>query len=260
MTYSYDPHKHYKIWLSKDSTVFMNLENQMRMIDMRIKNPKDEIHFVFDSSMLDDAAREEANKFCTENNFKPLDVHTIVLSELTELEAELLQHYKQEIANLDLGGNLAVASDILRWISPIFRLGTYTDFDVPVDTSALPAKLDVESPLLLNIGSLKLGSNELVLSNNDYISIVDEDASKAQLTKIQQGILAVLEDYSTDFVESSTRKLGGDSFLNSRISSYMKNRAEAEYIEKSQEMSTRQKKNGTISSLKLRAFYSGRKI
>ncbi len=39
--YKYNPHAHVKIWLSKTPSVFMNIENQTRLIEMREKNPND---------------------------------------------------------------------------------------------------------------------------------------------------------------------------------------------------------------------------
>ncbi|WP_165474994.1 glycosyltransferase family 88 protein [Legionella yabuuchiae] len=254
--YEYDPHKHIKIWLSKNPAIFMNFENQMRLIEMRVKNPKDEINLVYDSSLLNEQALQDLDKFCKENDIKPVDIEDFSTDEMTVQERQLFAAYKDEIQHLNEGGNLAVASDILRWIKPVYSLGTYTDFDVPVDTSSLPKLVQVDSPLLLNIGSLKLGNNELIISNNDYIAIVDGEAGKEQIEKVQKGILDRLNEYDSDFIESATKKLGGDSFLYSRISSYMKNRAESEYIEKSRQFNSgvNTSKNPPMSSRELRQF------
>ena len=233
MTYSYNPHQHTKIWLSKDRDVFMNFENQMRLIDMRIKNPSDDISLVYDASLLNASAVAELTLFCSENWIIPVNVADFNLEEFSEKEKELFKYYKDEIRHLKEGGNLAVASDILRWIHLVYQRGTYTDFDVPVDTSNLPITIVVESPLLLNIGSLKLGDNELIISNNDYIAVVDGTQGKTLIEQVQDGILGVLAKYDSDFIEIATARLAGNSFLYSRISGYMKNRAESEYIEKS---------------------------
>ncbi len=250
MSYSYLPHNHFKIWLSKDPDKFLNPENQIRMMTMRIRNPKDIIHFVYDSSLLNDQARKNLQNFCEENNFIPFDIHAINPESLSTIEQDLLRYYQDEIKNLNTGGNLAVASDILRWLSPVFKLGNYTDFDVPVDTSQLPETMLVDAPLLLNIGSLELGFNELIISNNDFISVVDAKSAEKYIHQIQKGIAAALKTYHTDFIEQSTKKLGSTSFLHARISHYMKNRAEAEYIQKSQDINNKDQR----SSLELRAF------
>jgi glucosyltransferase Lgt1/2/3 len=51
MAYSFAPHRHVKIWLSKDSDIFLNLENQIRLVKMRDINPKDTINFIYDSRL-----------------------------------------------------------------------------------------------------------------------------------------------------------------------------------------------------------------
>lgn len=250
-TYVYKPHQHIKIWLSNNPDKFMNFENQLRLIDMRIKNPNDKITLVYDSSLLNPSALAELGRFCEENNIEEVDAEDFKTLEipLSDKEKKLFSFYKAEINNLNAGGNLAVASDILRWLRPVYIHGTYTDFDVPVDTSALPDEIEVESPLLLNIGSLKLGNNELIIANNDYIAIVDGIEGKEQIERVQEGILSVLDKYDSDFIENATTKLGGSSFLYSRISSYMKNRAESEYIERSKKVN----QSYSLSSRELRA-------
>ncbi len=66
MTFTFNPHRHVKIWLSKDKDSFLNLENQLRLIRMRETNKKDEIYFIYESRLLSKKAREELEQFCTE--------------------------------------------------------------------------------------------------------------------------------------------------------------------------------------------------
>lgn len=242
MTYSFNPHRHTKIWLSKNPNVFMNFENQMRLVEMRNQNLNDIIHLVYDSSLLNKNAQQNLQKFCHQHQFTPIDIDDIQRTELTKEENRLLDYYYDEIQHIKEGGNLAVASDILRWISPIYKLGSYTDFDVPVNTQNLANSCPVKSPILLNIGSLKIGKNELILSNNDFISITDPEAATEQIKTVQNNILSTLDEYHTDFIETATAALGSDHFLYTRFSRYMKSRSESEYMGKSEQLNCKHKK------------------
>lgn len=211
----------------------MNTENKMRLIEMREQNPKDIIHLVYDSSLLNENAIEELKAFCKEHNIIPVDTDLIRPDLISEKEIKLYEFYKDEITHLNEGGNLAVASDILRWLSPIYTRGAYTDFDVPVDTTNLPAAISVNAPLLLNIGSLRTRNKDVILSNNDYISVVDPDVAQDEIEKIQAGIIKVLEQYDNDFIEKTIEEFGKDSFINQYLIQFMKNRSESIYIARS---------------------------
>lgn len=231
--YVYNPHRHVKIWISKNRDLFMNTENQMRTIDMRYKNPNDEITFIYDSSMLNSKAIDDLMRFCAEYELTPVDAHEFGSILTNEREIKLYEYYRDEITHLKEGGNLAVASDIIRWIAPVYSKGTYTDFDVPVNTSQLDSLQLVDAPLLLNIGSLEINTKEVVLSNNDFIAIADPVAGKEEIERIQDGMLEVLGHYTTDFVESTKEEFGRDSYFNRFLLGFMENRSESIYIAKS---------------------------
>lgn len=248
MPYYSNPHLHVKIWLTNNRDVFMNFENQKRLIEMREKNPKDTIHLVYDSSLLSPKALQEMKDFCKENNIIGVDIEDHKEKLITDNEKKLFAHYKDEVMHLSDGGNLAVASDILRWLRPVYTLGSYSDFDFPIDTSAFPERVTVDSPLLLNVGTLKIGKQQLIFTNNDYISVVDADAAQEQIERIQKGIISKLTKYETDFINSVEEKIGKNSLLGRTIIYHMKNRAEAFYIEQSTSLPM------TGSSRKLRAY------
>ena len=193
-SYRYNPHQHVKIWLSNNPECFLNIENQVRLIAMREINPKDEISLIFDGSLLNKQAKENLAFFCKEHTITSVDASAECFKNAlqTKQEKDLYTFYQDEITNLKHGGNLAVASDIIRWLPPVYEKGTYTDFDVPVDTKGIAETISVEAPLLLNIGSLQTRGKEIVLSNNDYIAIVDPKAAKSDIEKIQKGFLKVL--------------------------------------------------------------------
>ncbi|STX41863.1 putative glucosyltransferase Lgt1 [Legionella donaldsonii] len=203
MFYTYNPHRHVKIWLSKNPDSFLNLENQLRLIRMRSINPTDEINFVYDSSLLSAEAIEELDKFCLQYNIAAKDVQKDLLPQCKTVEENnLIKAYKDEIAHLDEGGNLAVACDILRWLRPVYELGTYTDFDVPVDTREIPPTVQVDKPLLVNMGSVVLGSGiESLALNNDTVAVVDCDAALEDIKKIQKTLFenSLAKPYSSVF-------------------------------------------------------------
>lgn len=238
MTYQYNPHSHVKIWISKNPDLFMNFENQCRLIGMREQCPNDSFHLIYDSSMLNPVAQDELQKYCLENRITPVDAHLFDEAQLnSDDERALYKKYKDEVTHLDQGGNLAVCSDILRWLSPCYRLGTYLDLDVPLNTSQLPETMRVNSPLLLNIGSLSLfADQEVLIVNNDYIAIVDEAAAKPYIEKIHQALLNKLNDYSADFVDTTEKQLSQKGFLNRLAVKAFHARAEAEYIKKTQQL------------------------
>ncbi|QEY51684.1 glycosyltransferase family 88 protein [Legionella longbeachae] len=249
--YQYNPKLHVKIWLSNDPNVFINLENQIRLLEMREKNPKDTVHLVYDSTLLTHSSVQALHEFSKENDIILIDAHRI--KDILELENEkkLYGFYNEEISNLNSGGNLGVASDILRWLSPIYKLGTYTDFDVPIDTANIPSTIPVDSPLLLNIGSLKIGKKEFILANNDFVAIIDEVAGKNEIERVQNGLLATLSQYDTDFIEKTEKELLTDSFINRYIIKLMKNRSESLYISKTKDLISLGTPN---SSLKIRTY------
>lgn len=239
--YLYNPHHHVKIWFSNNPDIFMNTENQMRLIGMREKNPNDTIHLVYDSSLLNDKSIEHLKNFCVKYGISPVDADTFDKQLQTDEEHILYGFYKDEITHLKEGGNLAVASDIIRWLPPVYKCGTYTDFDVPVDTTDLPDIVIVETPLLLNLGSLRIKNQELILTNNDYIAVVDPVAAKVEINQVQTGLIQLLSHYSNDFIEKSEQELIRDGFLSQFLVSFMKNRSESEYILKSKSFFSDQK-------------------
>ncbi|MDX2346384.1 MAG: glycosyltransferase family 88 protein, partial [Legionella sp.] len=121
MTYTFNPHRHVKIWLSKDEDVFLNQENQLRLVRMRHKNPNDEIQLLYAEKLLSSNAITALNAFCEKHNIQPVSIEAHILPNCldTESEQNLIGLYQREVNALNAGGNVAAASDILRWMSPV---------------------------------------------------------------------------------------------------------------------------------------------
>ena len=189
--YQFNPHRHVKIWLSQNPSVFLNMTNQLRLIRMRLMNPLDDIHLVYDSRLLNDVAISELNQFCEKHHIIPVDVVSEVIPGcVTPLEIRILELYHEEILNLgEGGGNLAGASDKLRVLSPIYRRGAYTDFDVEVDTLDLPEFIEVNAPILVRISSYfpnQSSRDERISVNNEFFAVVHEEDAKSKINLIQQ--------------------------------------------------------------------------
>ena len=101
--YLYNPHNHVKIWLSNRRGLFMHDENQMRLIEMRYKNPNDRIHLVYDSSLLDVQATVNLHQFCSEHSIIPVDANEFGKLLKASGEKKLYEFYKDEINHLKDG-------------------------------------------------------------------------------------------------------------------------------------------------------------
>ncbi|HVT62534.1 MAG TPA: glycosyltransferase family 88 protein [Legionellaceae bacterium] len=197
--YLFNPHRHVKIWLSKNRNNFLPKINRLRFIRMRIANPGAPIFFVYSKALLNEKIISgELLPFCKKLNIIPICLEDDVFPHcVSEKEKKLIDLLQTEIKNLNNGGNLAAASDILRWLKPIYSLGTYSDFDAQINTHALPPHKVVQCPLLMRLGSIVVNSNtktESLLLNNDTISVVDLDAAISQIEAIQNEIIEAYED------------------------------------------------------------------
>lgn len=176
----------------------MNLENADRLIKMRRTNPNDEINFIYDSHLLNEQAKINLKEFCVLYQITPIDVSTNITPLLqSELETELLEFYKSEI--LSQYGNLGMASDILRWLilGLSLDLGCYTDFDVAVNTSNLPDRIQADAPLLFNIGSIIKNFPKFhhtnIEYNTDIILVSDSEDARQQIVIFQRVLLQSLK-------------------------------------------------------------------
>lgn len=171
--YTINPHCHVKIWLSKDKDVFLNPENQLRLVQMRARNPNDTIHLVYSKELLSTTALAALEKFCDQHQIIPISVEEDIKQKLRD-DDDGVEKKLMSLAILEMrstiqneGGNLAAASDILRLISPVFNLGIYADFDTEINTTGLPNKLVVAAPILLNLGSAKLFPTEMIRATKE---------------------------------------------------------------------------------------------
>ncbi len=199
MSYTFNPHRHVKIWLSKNPDIFLNQENQLRLVKMRNKNSDDEIHLLYAKELLSSEAVEQLESFCKKHTIKPVCIEDDIFPHCSASESEqnLIRLYQAEVDALGAGGNLAAASDILRWMRPVYQLGIYADFDVSIGTRKLPKSITVEAPILLNIGPLiyvnggqfSTKNLESIALNNDMIAVVGDDSiTHEKIEKIQQAI------------------------------------------------------------------------
>ena len=199
MNYTFNLHQHVKIWLSNDPDIFLNLENGERLIKMRETNPDDEINLVYDSALLNEKALKDLAEFCNQYRVIPIDVRTQVLPHLKgHTEKKLFEFYHNEISNLGQGGNLGAASDILRWLESVWKLGHYTDFDVEINTTNLPKDIQAQAPVLTNtmIGPV------YNCANTDIILIANTPDVSTKIKGVQSALLNALSRSSISPVQT----------------------------------------------------------
>ena len=205
MTYEFNPHQHVKIWLSKDRDVFLNQENQLRLVKMRAMNPNDVIHLVYAEELLSSVALAALNRFCEQHHIDPVSIEKRIVPHcLDEDELQLIALYQQEIRAIHgEGGSLAAASDILRWLKPVYSLGVYSDLDVIPNTKGLDLTVRVEAPMLCSIGSVVFPiaglprpiDVESITLNNDMIAVVgDDELTRQKVKAIQKQICRAYQD------------------------------------------------------------------
>ncbi|MDP1603571.1 MAG: glycosyltransferase family 88 protein [Legionella sp.] len=205
MSYELDLHRHVKIWLSTNPQRFLNPENQLRLVEMRALNPADVIHLLYSKQLLSDDALRELYNFCSTHNIIAVSIEDDILPNCTENEDErnLADLCRQEIQAIkdNTGGNPASVSDMLRWLSRVYKLGVYSDLDVRVKTQELPQIITVNAPVLLKIGSIKIpiaglsqDNLECIALNNDTVAVVGNDElTKDIISRIQRRIYDIYQ-------------------------------------------------------------------
>ncbi len=151
MSWLLNTKKHYKIWFSDIPDIFLGIENQLRFIRAREKNPDITLGFVYSSSILSDIARASLNKFCTQFNIIPMDFDADLPNLLHhELDRRIYDIAKQEIHNK--AGVLASASDCVRTLIPLIeQFGIYSDFDVGIEFADIPKQMAIKYPVILPV-------------------------------------------------------------------------------------------------------------
>lgn len=227
--YTINPHKHVKIWFSKEEGQFLNPENQLRLVQFRAKNPDDEIHFVYAKRLLSQTAMQNMNKFCSINRIIPVCIEEDVAPYLQgDEEKRIYTLAQQEIqaTQSNRGGNLGAASDLIRILPPVFKKGIYSDFDVnDMVTNGLPDQVEVEAPIIYNLGTMSLLpsddidfadvdlNKETVAPNNDILAFSDAteqsdgrsgtDEQQTILLKLYRHIIAIYENPCEGFQQSA---------------------------------------------------------
>ncbi len=122
--YSVQTKAHYKIWFSKSPDSFLPLENQLRFIRMRQKNPSRKLSFIYSANCLSNSALKALIPFCKTYDIQPIDFDSEVdtqTSPLKDQDKSIFQIAQDEIAHCrnQTGGSMAAASDCARLIVPL---------------------------------------------------------------------------------------------------------------------------------------------
>lgn len=211
MPFHLDTTKHYKIWFSSTPDTFLSMEDQLRFIRMREKNPQAKLGFVYSSAKLSPKAHNALKDFCKKYQITPLDFDTELPSLISDEQDKKL--YDQAKKELQLeGGNLAAASDCVRLIIPMIeKFGNYSDFDVTIDFCKKPSLVPVKAPVILPITiDEKCG----MILNIDFLAVASTGDEKNILSpegiKSIRAIQAkVIEKYAAPYKAFTTAVVPG---------------------------------------------------
>ncbi|MBS0287029.1 MAG: hypothetical protein JSR17_07025 [Proteobacteria bacterium] len=187
MPYFFDTTKLYRIWFSDDPDVFMNDENKLRFIQLRLKNPQAKLSLVYSSKCLSELSRAQLKAFCERIDITPVDFDTEIPALLTdEQDKQIYELARLEIEHTlnDTGGNLAAASDCVRTLLPLIqKYGCYSDFDVEIDFSKAPKTVKIYSPIVLTSVYHHGQMSDLgyAVANNDFIGVAYDSSDLTQL-------------------------------------------------------------------------------
>lgn len=174
-TYEFDITRFFKIWFSKDPAQFLGIENELRFIRMRDKNPNQRVFFVYSSKCLYADALNNLKLFCRRYRITPLDFDTEIPFLLTDKhDKELYDLAKLEIKNTleDNEGNLGAAADCTRLLAPIIeKCGIYTDFDVECHLSDIQVdRVIIKAPILFNAEIMLFPQKSALSFNSDFLA------------------------------------------------------------------------------------------
>jgi hypothetical protein len=179
--------RHVKIWFSKHENTWMPLINQLRLIRHRERNPDHQIYLVGANRLLSEKTQKEQKSFCKKYNIAYLDIDTDLPRLIAEQPAEkrnidskLLQLANDQLNRMSgalkdkLPGNVAAASDALRWIYPLLDRGFYSDLDTEIDFRGIPKFISAQN-LLIPCQKKFPGKQSSALDlNNNFIAISGE--------------------------------------------------------------------------------------
>lgn len=216
--YKFDITRYYCIWFSSQPDVFLDIENQLRLIRWRIKNPRATLSLLYSSECLNESSKEQAKKFCTKHKIALFDFD----EDLYPFLEDKLDKKVFEIANSELKqargkkhGNLAAASDCARILVPVIKkLGIYSELDISCQLSTLNAEvLELRAPVLLNSEVILDSSFAILSPNSDFLAFSFNPDNPTELSA--EALLAVrfvqqalIKKYSSPF---TMKTLFGDA-------------------------------------------------
>ncbi|AOW98560.1 hypothetical protein BJP34_03055 [Moorena producens PAL-8-15-08-1] len=165
---------------------------------------------VYSGNMLNEQAQTDLNEYCRKNKIQAIDFDKLSLKNMNKDDIKLYKLAKLELNySNQRGGNVAAASDLVRWITPIISEGIYIDIDIKPNFDEAPneatesKKLKVNSPILFNMGSTiddHPSQRNLLLEkvgiNTDMIGVCDQingDEAQKLLKAIKSEIITRYE-------------------------------------------------------------------
>lgn len=135
-SYTINPQKHVKIWISKDG---LPPKVQARFLRFREQNPTASLTLIYADAYLTPTARKELHDFAKKARVTLVEYDSIVPQDAEEKEIkenidhELAYFFKQ--VDPSLKGNLSVVADQLRLFEQVLHMGMVSDCDVEFKNS-----------------------------------------------------------------------------------------------------------------------------
>lgn len=210
MVWLLNTNKHYKIWFSDAPETFLDMENQLRFIRAREKNPDVHFGFVYSSALLSAKAVDALKKFCTQQCITAIDFDV----ELPKLLQHDLDKKIYDLAKKEMhhpGGCLAAASDCVRTLIPVIELlGLYSDFDVGIAFATVPKQVPINYPVILPVDYKESAPS----INMDFMAAahLEQDPQKLHpeaITCIQNIQRNIIKRYANPFIAFFTPNFRG---------------------------------------------------
>lgn len=172
--YTFNANKAFFIWFSKDKETFLNIENQIRLINIRKENPALQITMIYSKVLLSDTAQANMSVFLFEYNIQAKDLEALCTEDADRYspnEQLLITFAKTELQKwtTNEGGNSASASDILRTLSPILLdYGFYFQLSSSLKLEDKEKLIPINTPMVCWVDKDERGNTVV---NNNFLAL-----------------------------------------------------------------------------------------
>ncbi|MCS5710797.1 glycosyltransferase family 88 protein [Candidatus Berkiella aquae] len=173
--------KYLRVWFSQESHIFLDIENQYRLVGIRQLHEAADFTFIYSSVCLSNKANRELTFFCQQNNINSINFDTDIRQMLEHrFDVKLYEYIQKELSLFCHGSNkdLFAAMQCVPLILPVSeKFGIFSNFQSSIDFRHVPKIMKVLAPILLpheNISKMGVITDPNV-NNNLLMMAIDED-------------------------------------------------------------------------------------